>query len=51
LSASEVRIQFRRHHTFCFAAQCKNHIDANALTLRLQPNEAFRCGFNGKVPA
>ena len=50
LSASEVRIQFRPTPHVLFAAQCKNHIDANALTLRLQPNEGISLRFNGKVP-
>ena len=33
-----------------FAAQCGNQLDANALTLRLQPNEGISLRFNGKVP-
>ncbi len=49
-SASEVRIQFRPTPHVLFAAQCSNHIDANALTLRLQPNEGISLRFNGKVP-
>ena len=50
LSASEVRIQFRPTPNVLFAAQCGSHIDANALTLRLQPNEGISLRFNGKVP-
>jgi glucose-6-phosphate 1-dehydrogenase len=49
-SASEVRIQFRPTPNVLFAAQCGSHIDANALTLRLQPNEGISLRFNGKVP-
>jgi len=48
-SASEVRIQFRPTPHVLFAAQCGN-LDANALTLRLQPNEGISLRFNGKVP-
>src|ERR1700722_1673938 len=40
-SASEVRIQFRRTPNVLFAAQCGPKLDANALTLRLQPNEGI----------
>jgi glucose-6-phosphate 1-dehydrogenase len=50
LSASEVRIQFRPTPNVLFAAQCGSHLDANALTLRLQPNEGISLRFNGKVP-
>ena len=50
LSASEVRIQFKPTPHVLFAAQCANRIDANALTLRLQPNEGISLRFNGKVP-
>src|SRR6202789_983253 len=50
LSASEVRIQFRPTPNVLFAAQCGSHLDANALTLRLQPNEGISLHFNGKVP-
>ena len=49
-SASEVRIQFRPTPNVLFAAQCGSHLDANALTLRLQPNEGISLHFNGKVP-
>jgi glucose-6-phosphate 1-dehydrogenase len=49
-SASEVRIQFRPTPHVLFAAQCGNHLDSNALTLRLQPNEGISLRFNGKVP-
>lgn len=50
MSASEVRIQFRRTPHVLFAAQCGQKLDANALTLRLQPNEGISLRFNGKVP-
>ncbi len=50
LSASEVRIQFRPTPHVLFAAQCGHHLDPNALTLRLQPNEGISLRFNGKVP-
>ena len=50
LSASEVRIQFRRTPNVLFAALCGTKLDANSLTLRLQPNEGISLHFNGKVP-
>src|SRR6185436_12159937 len=50
MSASEVRIQFRPTPNVLFAAQCGTKLDANALTLRLQPNEGISLRFNGKVP-
>jgi glucose-6-phosphate 1-dehydrogenase len=50
MSASEVRIQFRPTPNVLFAAQCSGKLDANALTLRLQPNEGISLRFNGKVP-
>src|SRR3954471_18353881 len=50
LSASEVRIQFRPAPHILFAAQCGSKLDANALTLRLQPDEGIYVRFNGKVP-
>src|SRR5438876_80358 len=49
-SASEVRVQFRNTPHVLFAAQCGPRLDANALTLRLQPNEGISLRFNGKVP-
>jgi glucose-6-phosphate 1-dehydrogenase len=49
-SASEVRVQFRPTPNVLFAAQCGHPLDANALTLRLQPNEGISLHFNGKVP-
>ncbi len=49
-SASEVRIQFRPTPNVLFAAQCGPKLDANAITLRLQPNEGITLRFNGKVP-
>ena len=50
MSASEVRIQFRPTPNVLFAAKCGNNLGANALTLRLQPNEGISLRFNGKVP-
>jgi glucose-6-phosphate 1-dehydrogenase len=50
LSASEVRVQFRPTPNVLFAAQCGTRLDANSLTLRLQPNEGISLRFNGKVP-
>ncbi len=49
-SASEVRVQFRPTPNVLFAAQCGPKLDANAITLRLQPNEGIFLRFNGKVP-
>jgi glucose-6-phosphate 1-dehydrogenase len=50
LSASEVRVQFRPTPHVLFAAQCGPSLDANALTIRLQPQEGISLRFNGKVP-
>jgi glucose-6-phosphate 1-dehydrogenase len=50
MSASEVRIQFRPTPHVLFAAHCATHLDSNALTLRLQPDEGISLRFNGKVP-
>lgn len=50
MSASEVRVQFRPTPHVLFAAQCGPRLDANAITLRLQPNEGIFLRFNGKVP-
>jgi glucose-6-phosphate 1-dehydrogenase len=50
MSASEVRVQFKPTPNVLFAAQCGPKLDANALTLRLQPNEGISLRFNGKVP-
>jgi glucose-6-phosphate 1-dehydrogenase len=50
LSASEVRVQFRRTPHVLFAAQCGPKLDRNTLTLRLQPNEGITLRINGKVP-
>lgn len=49
-SASEVRVQFRPTPNVLFAAQCGTKLDANAITLRLQPQEGIFLRFNGKVP-
>jgi glucose-6-phosphate 1-dehydrogenase len=50
VSASEVRIQFKSTPNVLFAAQCGPRLDANALAIRLQPNEGISLRFNGKVP-
>ena len=50
ISASEVRVQFRPTPSVLFAAACGPKLDANALTLRLQPQEGISLRFNGKVP-
>ena len=50
MSASEVRVQFKPTPNVLFAAQCGPKLDANAITLRLQPNEGIFLRFNGKVP-
>jgi glucose-6-phosphate 1-dehydrogenase len=50
LSATEVRVQFRPTPHVLFAAQCGPRLDANAITLRLQPDEGISLRFNGKVP-
>ena len=50
LNACEVRVQFRSMPNVLFAAQCGPKLDANSLTLRLQPNEGITLRFNGKVP-
>ena len=50
MSASEVRIQFRPTPNVLFNALCDRCLDADALTLRLQPDEGISLRFNGKVP-
>jgi glucose-6-phosphate 1-dehydrogenase len=50
LRASEVRVQFRPTPNVLFAAQGHLDLRANALTLRLQPDEGIFLRFNGKVP-
>lgn len=50
MSASEVRVQFRRTPNVLFAAQCGPRLDPNSITLRLQPNEGITLHINGKVP-
>jgi glucose-6-phosphate 1-dehydrogenase len=50
VSASEVRVQFKPTPNVLFAAQCGPLLDANALTLRLQPDEGIALRFTGKVP-
>ncbi|MCF7732661.1 MAG: glucose-6-phosphate dehydrogenase [Akkermansiaceae bacterium] len=49
-SASEVRVQFKPTPNVLFAAQCGPRLDANSLTLRLQPDEGITLHFNGKIP-
>jgi glucose-6-phosphate 1-dehydrogenase len=49
-STSEVRVQFRPTPHVLFAAECGQNLDANALALRLQPDEGIYLRFNGKVP-
>lgn len=49
-SSSEVRVQFRPTPNVLFAAQCGPKLDANSITLRLQPNEGISLRFNGKAP-
>jgi glucose-6-phosphate 1-dehydrogenase len=50
VTASEVRVQFKPTPHVLFAAQCGPRLDANAITLRLQPHEGISLRFNGKVP-
>jgi glucose-6-phosphate 1-dehydrogenase len=50
LSVSEIRVQFRRAPHVLFAAECGPRLDANSLTIRLQPKEGITLRFNGKVP-
>jgi len=50
LNSSEVRVQFRPTPNVLFAAQCGPKLDANSITLRLQPNEGISLRFNGKAP-
>ncbi|MGY8672529.1 MAG: glucose-6-phosphate dehydrogenase [Verrucomicrobiia bacterium] len=50
LSASEVRVQFRKTPHVLFATQRDGGNDPNAITLRLQPNQGIYLRFNGKVP-
>jgi glucose-6-phosphate 1-dehydrogenase len=50
LSVSEVRVQFRPTPNVLFAAQCGPKLDANSLTIRLQPDEGITLRFNGKIP-
>ncbi len=48
--ASEVKIQFRPTPHVLFAAQCGPKLDANGITIRLQPNEGISLQFNAKIP-
>ena len=45
-----MRVQFRPTPNVLFAAQCGPKLDANAITLRLQPDEGISLRFNGKIP-
>ena len=47
MSASEVRVQFRPTPNILYAAECDSGVEANSLTLRLQPNEGISLRFNG----
>ncbi len=49
-SASEVRVQFRPTPYVLFAQQCGQRLDANSLTIRLQPDQGIGLRFNGKTP-
>ena len=49
-NASEIRIQFRPTPHVLFAWQCGPKLEANSITLRLQPNEGISLRFNGKIP-
>lgn len=50
MSVSEIRVQFKRTPNVLFAAQCGERLDANSVTLRLQPDEGITLKINGKVP-
>ncbi len=50
LGASEVRIHFKSAPAILFNADKGGKLDANSLTLRLQPNEGITLRVNGKVP-
>lgn len=50
VSASEVRVQFRPTPNVLFAAECGARLNANSITLRLQPNEGITLHINGKIP-
>ncbi|MGC8829947.1 MAG: glucose-6-phosphate dehydrogenase [Verrucomicrobiia bacterium] len=50
VNASEIRAQFKRTPNVLFAAQCGERLDANSITLRLQPDEGITLKINGKVP-
>ena len=50
LSASEVRVQLRPTPHVLYAAACGPTLDANSITLRLQPDEGISVHFNGKIP-
>lgn len=49
-SVSEIRFQFKKPPYTLFAAQCGTNLDANSITLRLQPSEGITLHINGKVP-
>jgi len=50
VNASEIRAQFKRTPNVLFAAQCGEKLDANSITIRLQPDEGITLKINGKVP-
>jgi glucose-6-phosphate 1-dehydrogenase len=45
-----VRVQFKPTPKVLYAAQCGSNLVANAITLRLQPDEGIFLQFNGKIP-
>ncbi|MCX7027696.1 MAG: glucose-6-phosphate dehydrogenase [Spirochaetes bacterium] len=47
---SQIVIHFRRPPTALFAAQCRETLVHNALTIRIQPDEGVWLRFNAKVP-
>lgn len=50
LNSSQMRVQFRPTPHVLFAAECGPKLEANSITLRLQPNEGITLHFNGKSP-
>jgi glucose-6-phosphate 1-dehydrogenase len=43
-------VQFKPTPNVLFAAQCGPRLDANSITIRLQPDEGISLHFNGKIP-
>ena len=50
MNVSDIRIQFNRTPNVLFAAQCGERLDANSLTIRLQPDEGITLKINAKEP-